>query len=115
MIAEEYKECCNRYLQMFCEKHGYDCYSWIDVGRTAEVGGYEFAFDDIRYDIEQNLPKGKIEEWYDYDAQIRALGLHQALTLKTFCQGVPVPFPPYRIEKLRNKRKNYVLAPTDFV
>ena len=69
ILKERYKNICNEYLQRFCTKHGYHYEpddAWIagDAGGCAKIGDYVFGFDEIRYDIDNDVPKGKILDWY---------------------------------------------------
>ena len=56
-----WKDVCNEYLEAFCWKHGYtyDKYVWVgdDPGTVANIGDLFVGMDDIRYDIDNNIPE----------------------------------------------------------
>lgn len=56
------------YIAKFEKKHGYEFSSWA----SSDIGGiccfieqYFFNFEDIRYDIDNNVKKGLIFQWQD--------------------------------------------------
>lgn len=55
------------YLEAFAEKHDLRFEFWVadDVGDTACFGDYFFHLDDMRYDLDNDLPKGMVIEWYE--------------------------------------------------
>jgi hypothetical protein len=57
-----------KYIQKFEKKHGYQFSDWVsdDIGGIAcFIEQYYFNFDDIRYDIDNNVKKGLIFQWQD--------------------------------------------------
>lgn len=69
-----YIDSVNVYLQLFCEKQGYDFEDayWIGgkYGEICEVADMYYSFVDIKTDMDMCAPKGHIQEWYhkSYDA-----------------------------------------------
>lgn len=56
------------YITKFEKKHGYEFSDWVsgNVGEMAcFIEQYYFNFDDIRYDIDNNVKKGLIFQWQD--------------------------------------------------
>jgi len=67
-LIAEYKAIVDKYIKAFCEKQDVEFDYWIgeDIGGTACFGDFYFNFDDIRYDIDNNIPKETIFTWYYY-------------------------------------------------
>lgn len=68
-LKEKYEELVNQYLKKFNEKQGYEFDDWVgnDIGGIAcFIEQYFFHFDDIRYDIDNNIESGIIFKWQDY-------------------------------------------------
>jgi hypothetical protein len=66
-LKEEFEIVVNKYMGEFCVKQDMNLFHWIgcDVGETVNIGDYYFNFDDIRRDIDQNVPVGVILDWYN--------------------------------------------------
>lgn len=75
-LKEKYEILCECYVEAFLRKHNlfddetgeYCDYSWVgdDVGSILEVSDYYISFDDIRYDINNAIPKDTYFEYYNY-------------------------------------------------
>jgi hypothetical protein len=68
-IRLKYESICHTYIDIFVKKHGYEFSHWIadEIGDVAcFIEQYFFNFNDIRYDIDNNIPKGRIFEWQNY-------------------------------------------------
>ena len=68
-LKKQFELVVRQYVQIFCVKHDFvmnDC-SWVGnrVGEMLEVGDYYFGFDDMRMDIDKDLPTAMIFEWYE--------------------------------------------------
>jgi len=68
-LKKEYEAICNEYIKDFVKKQGYEFSYWV----ADKVGGiacfieqYFFNIDDIRYDIDNKVKKGRIFEWQDF-------------------------------------------------
>ena len=110
ILKERYKKICNEYLQRFCEKQEFHYETddaWVagDVGGCATIGDYVFGFDEIRYDIDNNVAKGKILAWYNYVLEIHTLGLPNTISYPSFCKGAPPPYSRDKIEEIRTLKK----------
>lgn len=55
------------YIAAFEKKQGLKLEFWVadDIGGTACFGDWFFNFDDIRLDIDREVPADTILEWYD--------------------------------------------------
>lgn len=70
-LQEEYNKIVEKYLEIFYEKHGLELEYWVqdNPGTIGQFGDYFFGFDDIRYDIDNNIPKDRLIEWYDFNLE----------------------------------------------
>ena len=69
-LKTKYEKIVNEYLRIFVEKQDLDienCYWVADrVGEMLSVNEqYYFSFDDIRFDVDNNIKAGAIIEWQD--------------------------------------------------
>jgi hypothetical protein len=56
------------YILAFCEKQDRTFDGWIGdlIGELADIGGYYVLnFDDIRFDVDNQVPAGLIFKWYE--------------------------------------------------
>jgi hypothetical protein len=55
------------YTEAFCKKQGlpFDWWSLERIGTLGCFGNYYFTFDDIKYDMDTDQPKGLITQWQD--------------------------------------------------
>ena len=103
ILKERYRNICNEYLQRFCVKQEFNYEpddAWVagNAGDCANVGDFYFGFDEIRYDIDNDIPKGKIIEWYDYTLETSMLDLPLRINYPSFCKGAPLPYSKEKIE-----------------
>ena len=69
-LKNKYEKIVNEYLQIFIEKQDFDaddCY-WIGdkIGEILSVNEqYYFSFDDIRFDVDNNVKESLIFRWHD--------------------------------------------------
>jgi hypothetical protein len=66
-LRQAYRAVANAYLKAFEKKHHATLEFWVsdEVGGTAYIGDHYFDFEDIRFDIDNRLPKDMIWEWSD--------------------------------------------------
>ena len=96
-----YRCACNNLLRLFCDKQGFpmsDTY-WIAdrVGEVADCASFCFSMDDIITDLEEEVPPGKILEWYD---QLEELGYK--VNYRHWLHGCPAPSKS-ELEELHRK------------
>ena len=58
---------CKIYVDIFCKKHELQFSGWVanNPGTAATCSDYYINFDDIRYDIDNDIPEDKFTIWYD--------------------------------------------------
>lgn len=66
-LQEQYREICNKYVKLFCEKHEIEFEYWVDLtGGIASFGDiYYFSLSNIVEDLDNNYPKGLILKWIE--------------------------------------------------
>lgn len=103
LIKERFENVVHEYCIAFCNKHGYeyDQDGWAagDVGGVLEVTeGYMYVnFDEIRYDIDNNIPKGTFEEYYEYSTECAFVDGAKNVNYRSWCMGCR----PYTAEQLK--------------
>jgi hypothetical protein len=110
-LQEQWETLSNEYMKQFCEKHGYrfEPDSWVGIGRenigtTAEICDMFVHIDDMRYDIDNNIPESKFEEWYWKSLEIYELteGGEKYMNYPSFCKGAPDYWTEERMQDLRD-------------
>lgn len=105
---------CLAYLKAFCDKHEYDIEwelehggVWVgdEPGGVANIGDLWVNFDDIRYDIDNDVPPRVFEQWYWKALDRATLGVKH-LNYKSFCLGAPDPVNQEQLEKIKKAKKN---------
>ena len=101
-----YQQACNQYLELFCEKHGYDLRDaeWVggEPGSIAEMGDYFVGMQTIIDDLTMDAPEEEFIRWYDYCLEADALGLDSP-NFRSWLKGCP-RIPEDRLQRLRNLR-----------
>lgn len=117
MKREELKfafaDICLAYLKAFCDKHEYDIEwelkhggVWVcdEPGGVANIGDLWVNFDDIRYDVDNNIDVDMFEKWYWESLDRTELGV-KYVNYKSFCSGAPDPISPDQLEKIKIAKK----------
>lgn len=104
-LKKKYNEICNEYLYKFCLKNGfeYDPFMWIadNVGTIIMIADMFVNMEDIRYDVDNNIPKGKFNDWYWKSVELHEFGVSW-MNYESYCKGAPDKYTPEVMEKLRN-------------
>lgn len=106
-----WEKVCHRYLFAFCRRHDYtyDPDNWIggDVGTTIEVCDMFIHMDDIRYDVDNNVPVSLFAEWYWKDLEVYELtdGREKYMNFPSYCKGAPDNWTPERLEALKEGKR----------
>ena len=104
-IQERWKDICQEYLKLFCDKHEYsfeDCF-WVadDYGTIACVSDMFISMEHIRYDIDNKIEETMFEKWYWKAIEIFELTGQDFMNYESFCKGAPDIWTEEKMEKLR--------------
>lgn len=108
-LKYKFKEVAEAYLELFCEKHDYDYEndSWIGgrVGEVAVLGDDFYDLNDIRYDIDNNIPAGEIEKWTAYFLRLEELECPKKINFQSWCKGAPLPYSEDMLNNIEDARE----------
>lgn len=89
----KYEAICELYVEFFMRKHGffdekngeYYDYSWVgyEIGGILCLADYFINFDDMRRDIDEEVPKDKYFEYYDH-----CIETERKINYKSYLMGV---------------------------
>ena len=100
-----WKEICNNYLFEFCNKHEYayepDCWIAGDPGTIVNIGDMFVSMENIRYDIDNDVPGHYFENWYWKSLEVYELTGQNYINYKSYCEGCPDPWPESRLSSIR--------------
>lgn len=104
-IQERWRDICQEYLKLFCDKHEYsfeNCF-WVtdNYGTIACVSDMFISMEHIRYDIDNNIEETMFEKWYWKAIEIFELTGQDFMNYESFCKGAPDIWTEEKIEKLR--------------
>lgn len=111
-LAIKFKEIADQYVREFCDKHDYIMdyeiehdLVWVGnaPGTVACINDMYIYFDDLRYDIDNNIPEGSFEDWY-FRALDRAEMKIRYLNYPSYCKGAPDPVSEEDIVKIKEAR-----------
>lgn len=101
-----YRQACNQYLALFCDKHGYDLRDtdWVAgvMGDIATIGDYYVDMRTIIDDLEMDAPEEEFIRWYDYCSEAHDLGITSP-NFRSWVKGCP-RIPEERLQRLRDLR-----------
>lgn len=102
---ERWREICQEYLKLFCDKHEYsfeDCF-WVtdNYGTIACASDMFISMEHIRYDIDNNIEETMFEKWYWKAIEIFELTGQDFMNYESFCKGAPDIWTEEKMEKLR--------------
>ena len=83
-----FNEACKLYTNLFAKKEEMEFDGWVgnSIGGRCYMNDIDFSFDDIRYSIDNDLPKGLIVEWHHW-ASDRAIEQKPHINLNIYCRG----------------------------
>lgn len=117
-LKQRWIEVCIKYVQEFCERHGYkyDPDTWVrgEVGTTIEIADMFISMDDIRYDVDNNIPSPDFETWYWKSLELYELGVKDYMNYSSYCEGAPDIWTEERVNKLRQSHKRLQEIREDF-
>lgn len=99
-IRQDWEDICTKYVNAFIKKHNIEDDSWYWVGNNPGtilcICDYFISMDDLRYDIDNNIPEEKFDEWYwkSIDSSFQNKSL---INYPSFCKGL--------VEELKDKKR----------
>ena len=109
-----WKEICNNYLSEFCEKHEYtyepDCWVTSDPGTIANIGDMFVSMENIRYDLDNDIPEEYFEKWYWKALEVYELVGEKFMNYESFCQGCPDYWTEDKLESIRKAKQRVIDA-----
>lgn len=108
-LKAQWRDICNIYLEEFCKKHEYkyDPDMWIgnDPGTIVEVCDMFVKMDDIRYDVDNNVPEEYFEKWYWKGLDVYELTGENYMNYQSYCKGAPDKWTDEALDRVREARK----------
>ena len=108
---ERWNELCNEYLKEFCDKHEwqYEPDMWVagNIGTIVMIGDMFVSMNNIRYDIDNNVPTDDFAKWYWKSIEISELtdGSENYMNYENYCKEAPDYWTEERIQKIRASKK----------
>lgn len=67
-LQEQFNKIANKYIKAFSKKQDFVLDFWVAdiIGDTAFFADMCFSYDNIRLDVDYNVPKGEIVKWYNF-------------------------------------------------
>ena len=108
---ERWNDICNEYLKEFCDKHEwqYEPDMWVagSIGTIVMIGDMFVSMNNIRYDIDNNVPTDYFAKWYWKSIEISELtdGAENYMNYENYCKEAPDYWTEERIQKIRASKK----------
>ena len=113
-LKSEWQELCNKYLKKFCEKHEYtyepDCWVANDPGTIANIGDMFVSMENIRYDLDNDIPEENFEKWYWKSLEVYELVGEKFMNYENFCKGCPDYWTEDKLESIRKAKQRVIEA-----
>lgn len=113
-LKSEWQELCNKYLKKFCEKHEYtyeaDCWVANDPGTIANIGDMFVSMENIRYDLDNDIPEEYFEKWYWKALEVYELVGEKFMNYENFCKGCPDYWTEDKLESIRKAKQRVIDA-----
>lgn len=108
-LKDRFSEVANEYLKEFCEKHDYDLENAAWVGQSCEevavCGDDYYNLYDIRYDIDNDVPVGEIEDWTEYCLRLLELECPNTINFPSWAKGAPKPYSEVMLNEIERAKK----------
>ncbi len=109
-LQKDYEKIVNKYLTSFFDKQElyeiedgkkyYPTVEWIgSIGEICEFCDYYFSFDKIKYDVDNNCPKGAILEWYSHTLEYAMNKKYGTVNYQSYLMGVRCEKLPTKFQK----------------
>lgn len=96
------------YCVAFCKKHDfeYENDAWVGgaVGTIISIADYFIDFQDIKYDIDNDIDKSVFFQWHDYAYDMAFLGAKQ-INYPSWVKGAPRRTQEWIEEAYKRKEK----------
>ena len=108
---ERWNELCNEYLKEFCDKHEwqYEPDMWVagNIGTIVMIGDMFVSMNNIRYDVDNNIPTDYFAKWYWKSIEISDLtdGAENYMNYENYCKEAPDYWTEERLQKIRASKK----------
>lgn len=113
-LKNEWINICNKYLKLFCDKHEYDYEPdmWVhnDPGTVCMIGDMFVSMENIRYDIDNDIPEEKFEKWYWKHIEVYELVGEKFMNYESFCKGYPDYWTEDKLESIREAKQRVIDA-----
>lgn len=95
---QDYNAIVGHYMAYFIQKH-YDIddekevdYYWVAdmVGTIVDINDMFFNFDDIRFDIDNDIDKDVIFSWYDYMMEQHSINPLKNINFSSYTKGARI-------------------------
>ena len=114
LLKSEWQILCSMYLRKFCDKHKYtyepDCWVANNPGTIACVNDMFVSMEDIRYDIDNDIPEEYFEKWYWKAVDVYSLTEQKYMNYSSFCQGAPDQWTEERLNSIREAKQRVLDA-----
>ena len=104
-----WKDLCNEYLEEFCNRHEfkYEKDAWIgdDPGTIVMVGDMFVNMDDIRYDVDNDVPEEYFCKWYWKGLDVYELTGEKYMNYPSYCKGAPDKWTNEALDRVREAQK----------
>lgn len=106
-LKKYYEGMCEDYVKVFAEKHEMEFEGWVGdaVGGVATFGDWFFNLDDIRYDVDNDVPNDEIIKWIDYTSRCYALGCPKTINFPSWIKGAPKPYTEEELDKIEEAHR----------
>ena len=113
-LKRSWKALCDKYLKKFCDKHDYDYVfeMWVanDPGTICMIGDMFVSMDNIRYDIDNDIPEEYFERWYWKSLEVYELVGEKYMNYESFCKGCPDYWTEDKLENIRKAKQRVIDA-----
>lgn len=114
LLKSEWQILCSMYLRKFCDKHEYtyepDCWVANNPGTIACVNDMFVSMEDIRYDIDNDIPEEYFEKWYWKSVDVYGLVGEKYMNYTSFCKGCPDYWTEDKLESIRAAKQRVIEA-----
>jgi len=102
-LKQAWRDICEEYLRLFCEKHDFDFdpEAWVgidnDPGTVICINDMFVDMENLRYDIDNDIDAGIFESWYWTNLDREEKGL-KYMNYPSFIKGAPDPYTKEQLE-----------------